>query len=833
MRPMSGRHVCTIVAAIALLPGVAAADYEEPSAKIAALLDARPSATALVAPGGKWVVILERPTRPSIAELAQPTIRLAGLRFGAANLAPPPSEPPAGRARPSNRAPPGSVEPSVALQGRFDAMRLVALDSAGEINIQGVPRGTHIMHPAWSPDGRTLAFTVVSRERSELWTAAVESGTAKRLSLLALNSIDAWPCRWRPDSSALLCRSVVSGNAAPQASAVPTGPLAQQHSGPAAPLRTFQDLLQSPHDAALLAWYLNTQLVSIALSGRTTKIGAADMHVAAEYSPDGRYLLVKTLQKPFSYLVPLYRFAARQAVWDAAGKPVYALADLPLAETVPIGRDSVRSGPRIAHWRSDAPATLYWVSAADAGDPRAEVAVRDEVFLLAAPFTDPPQTLARLSQRFLSVQWSNDQFALVWDDWWQTRQRRAFIYQPGARDADPQTLFDFSIQDAYADPGSPVMSSNSTGFPVLLRDGDAAGLYLEGYGASPDGDQPFVRHLDIASGVTTELWRSEPPYYEEPIAVLAAAPLQLLTQRESAQSPPSLLLRAAEQAPRPLNQPPHPYPALVGMHSELLRYQRDDGVWLTAHLYLPAGYEHADGPLPAVLWAYPLEYVNAQDASQVSGSPYRFPVVSLRSMLPWLTAGYAIMDEVAMPVVGDGTLQANDTYVEQVVASAAAAIDEGVRRGVIDPQRVAIAGHSYGAFMAANLMAHSDLFRAGIARSGAYNRTLTPFGFQREERTVWEAPELYARMSPFMHADKINEPLLLIHGASDENSGTHPLQSERLFAALKGLGKTSRLVLLPLEGHSYLARESVLHQAAEISAWLETHVRAANATASN
>jgi dipeptidyl aminopeptidase/acylaminoacyl peptidase len=322
------------------------------------------------------------------------------------------------------------------------------------------------------------------------------------------------------------------------------------------------------------------------------------------------------------------------------------------------------------------------------------------------------------------------------------------------------------------------------------------------------------------------MWRSAAPFYEEPVAVLDVAPLRFVTLREAPQSPPTYVLHLPESgAARLLDNPPDPYPSLAGMQSELLRYQRSDGVWLTAHLYLPAGYTAADGPLPAILWAYPLEFRSAEDAGQVTGSPYRFPVVSLRSVLPWITAGYAVMDEVSMPVVGEGDNEPNDTYVEQIVASATAAIDEGVRRGAIDPHRVAIAGHSYGAFMAANLLANSDLFRAGIARSGAYNRTLTPFGFQREERTVWDAPDLYARMSPFMQADRINEPLLLIHGSDDENSGTHPLQSERLFAALKGLGKESRLVMLPLEGHSYLARESVLHQAAEISAWLQRYVR--------
>ena len=463
---------------------------------------------------------------------------------------------------------------------------------------------------------------------------------------------------------------------------------------------------------------------------------------------------------------------------------MHEFAELPLAEQIPIGRDSVRTGARIAAWRSDADATLYWVAAADGGDAKADADVRDELFLLAAPFNGMPVKLAQLSQRFLSVQWSGDDFAIVWDDWWENRNRRAFIYRPGTPDDPPRKLFDFSIQDAYADPGAPMMMTNASGFSVLYRSTNAdTQLLLAGFGATPAGDQPFLRRFDVATEDIEVLWQSQPPHYEETVSVLSESPLRLVIQRESQQSPPAFWLHADGQAsPRRLTNPPNPYPALEGVQSEMLRYQRSDGVWLTAHLYLPSGYSAEDGPLPAVLWAYPLEYRDAAEAGQVSGSPYRFPTVSLRSMVPWLTAGYVIMDNVS------------------------------------------IAGHSYGAFMTAHLLAYSDLFRTGIARSGAYNRSLTPFGFQREERTVWEAPDLYRRMSPFMQADKINEPLLLIHGADDENSGTHPLQSERLFAALKGLGGDARLVMLPLEGHFYLARESVLHQAAEISDWLAEHL---------
>lgn len=127
--------------------------------------------------------------------------------------------------------------------------------------------------------------------------------------------------------------------------------------------------------------------------------------------------------------------------------------------------------------------------------------------------------------------------------------------------------------------------------------------------------------------------------------------------------------------------------------------------------------------------------------------------------------------------------------------------------------------------MTANLLAHSDLFRAGIARSGAYNRTLTPFGFQSERRTFWEAPEMYAKVSPFWYADKIKEPILLIHGEADNNQGTFPIQSERMFAAIRGNGGTARLVMLPLEAHGYAAKESTEHTLFEMVQWFDKWVK--------
>ena len=804
--------------------GAPAFGYRAPSPAISALLDAPQTPSVLASPNGRWLAVLARPGRPSIDELARPRLRLAGLRFSPDNLSPPPRDT-ARLAKLTNRRAPGSLAPAAELGGRFQAIAL--LDHSGKQatrDVSGITFGAAIMHPSWSPDGKHLAFSAVFPDRTELWVIDPVSARARLLSKSRLNGISGWPCNWRPDSSGLLCR-VQEQTIRPAQDSTPSGPVIQEHDGAPAPARTYQDLLRNPHDEALLEHFLTVRLHEITLKGRSSKIGRPGMHINASWSPDGRYILVTTVRRPFSYLVPLARFPEKTEIWDARGKPVYRLADLPLAENVAIGRDSVRTGPRIVAWRSDAPATVYWVSAADGGDARGDSEVRDELFMLAAPFSAKPVRLAQLAQRFVGVQWSTDELALVWDGWWKTRNRRAFAYQPTNSDAEPRKLFDFSIQDAYADPGVPVMQDNAAGFPVLLRYGDGSSIVLDGFGASPEGDQPFLDALDPATGDRSQLWRSQAPYYEKVQTVIGGTPWQFLTLRESLDSPPAYAIRTlGSDELRMVTEPVDPYPALTGMQKELIRYQRGDGVWLSAYLYLPMNYRKEDGPLPGVLWAYPLEYRRASEAGQVTDSPYRFPFVTLRSMLPWLTLGYLVMDEVSMPVVGEEGVEPNDTYVQQIVASAEAAIAEGVRRGVLDPERVVVAGHSYGAFMVANLLAYSDLFRAGIARSGAYNRSLTPFGFQREERTFWQAPELYFRMSPFMQADHIDEPLLLIHGMQDENSGTYPMQSERLYAALKGLGKTSRLVLLPYEGHSYLARESVLHQAWEISQWLEKNL---------
>jgi dipeptidyl aminopeptidase/acylaminoacyl peptidase len=782
--------------------------YRLPPQTLVDIIDAPPTPGVLPDPHGKWLMILDRPSLPPIAELAERELRLGGLRI-----------------RPQNHAP--------SRAGYLTGLRVLRLADLSEHRISGLPDGARITNFQLSPDGSRFAFTNLRPDGVELWVAEMATAEARRLAG-GLNLTASTEPRWLADSRTLVC-TLVDPDLGPEppASNVPAGPVIRESAGHAAPARTFQDLLKSAYDESLFEHYLTSRVARVTLDGKVTPVGAPGMVLDLAPSPDGRYLLVQTLHRPFSYLVPADRFPRRIEVWDLDGKVVRTVADLPLEEEIPIAFDAVATGPREVSWREDAPATLAWVEALDGGDPGHQAAERDRAVLLPAPFQGEPATLATLAYRFGGIQWGNDGLALVQEGWWKTRKTRTWLVQPGGQPGNktaPKLLFDRSSEDRYADPGEPLTTRDARGRTVLRTADGGRTLFLLGAGASTEGDRPFLDALDLASRKTRRLFRSTAPWYEIPIDLLDAKGTRLLQRRESVDQPPNYYVRdlssgGATGKLRQLTHFPHPTPQLAGIRKELIRYQRADGVQLTATLYTPAGWKPADGPLPMLMWAYPQEFKSADAAGQVSDSPYRFARAGAGSPLVWLTQGYALLDNPSMPIVGEGTKEPNDTYVQQLVASAQAAVDEVVRRGVADRRRIAIGGHSYGAFTTANLLAHSDLFAAGIAESGAYNRTLTPFGFQAEERDIWHAPEIYVQMSPFMYADKVKHPLLMIHGQADNNPGTDPIQSERFFNALKGNGAPARLVFLPLEAHGYRGRESVLHVLAESHDWLEKYVK--------
>ncbi len=546
-------------------------------------------------------------------------------------------------------------------------------------------------------------------------------------------------------------------------------------------------------------------------------------------SPNGEFVLVFWLHRPFSYSVTAGRFPELIEVLDLSGRHVFTVADLPVRDRVPLAIGSVAEGPRSISWRSDADATLCWTEALDGGDAGAEAELRDRIVTLDAPFLGEPAELMRTELRFGGISWADDSLAITYEWWWPSRQSRVWRVQPGSPMSEPELLLDYSWEDRYSDPGSLVFRKDLRGRYVVMTCQGGECVFLSGSGASPEGDRPFMDRLDLNTLETERLFHSEPPFFERPSGFVDPEGRMLLFSRESVTDYPNLFIRdLSDGSEIRLTSFENPAPEFIGLQKELITYEREDGVTLSARLYLPPGYEVSDGPLPLLMWAYPDEYVSADAAGQVSGSPYRYDYIGWWSPLIWLIRDYAVLIDPSMPIVAMEDGQPNDRFVEQLVMSAEAAVDEVVGRGVADPERIAVGGHSYGAFMTANLLANTDLFAAGIAMTGAYNRTLTPFGFQSEDRSLWEAPEVYWDMSPFMHADGIQEPVLLVHGEADNNSGTFPMQSERFFAALNGLGGTARLVMLPLESHGYIARESILHVLWETQQWIEKYVKNRN-----
>lgn len=781
--------------------GASAQDvYLDPPEPIARILDQPLPPVGSVSPQGDWLLLLQRPGLIPVAEVAVPDLRLAGTRIN-----------------PQTNGP--------AMAGSFTSYVLRAVHGTVERSVQ-TPPGARLGPAFWAPNGTRFAFLVTVDDGIELWLAETATGESRRLLGAEVNAATGVPCRWFPDSERLACRLVPAGRGAPpERDKIPVGPITQQAEGRAAPNRTYQDLLSSPEDEALFEHYFTSQVVLIGLDGSRTAIGTPGIRSNVDPSPDGRFLLVNTIHRPYSYLVPLSRFPTLMEVWDLGGRVVRRIADRPLQERVPTSFDAVSTGPRGLGWRDDAPATLVWTEALDGGDPRSEASLRDQVVTLAAPFEGDPTRLQAVAWRVRNTLWGPRGAAVVTEEWNRTSRERTWLLRPGEA---PRVLFDRSSEDRYGDPGDFLTVATPNGTRVLLTSGDGRRAYLEGPGGSPEGDRPFLDEIDLSTGRTTRLWRSEPPYYEQPVALLEPATRLLLTLRESVQTPPSFVLRDLRRNRlSSLAAFPDPAPEFKEVSKELITYDRADGIQLSATLYLPPGYERSQGPLPFLFWAYPREFRDPDAAAQVVGSPYRFTRPSGASHLFLLLAGYGILDNPTMPIVAMDGKEPNDEYVDQLVASAEAAVRKVVDLGVADRNRIGIGGHSYGAFMTANLLAHSDLFRAGLARSGAYNRTLTPFGFQAEERTYWEAPEVYTRMSPFMYADRIKEPILLIHGQDDNNSGTFPIQSERMYSAIKGNGGTVRLVWLPGEAHGYRARESVGHTLREMVDWMDRWVKRA------
>jgi dipeptidyl aminopeptidase/acylaminoacyl peptidase len=796
---MRTTHLSIALAFLFASPALATQDsgYRLPPQAIVDVLEAPPPPSVDFSPDARRMLMSERPAMPTIAEVVAPWEGLAGMRID-------------------------PVLRSRRVLSFASGLRVVDGASGAAVPLK-LPEGARVIGSSWSPDGARIALTLAGEKGMELWLANPTTGACTKI-VSGLNGVLGSGYEFADRGRTLWVRLVPDGVAEPKASSVPSGPAVQETAGSTTPIRTFQDMLTDPESEARFEYLATSQLARVDVeTGVLTKIGAPAMYADASPSPDGRFLIVETVQRPFSYVLPASSFPRTIEVWTANGERVRVLAEVPLGENIP--QEGVRTGPRSIGWRADAPATLTWCEAQDGGDPSVAADLRDIWYAQDAPFDGGTRELVRLQHRARGLAWLADGQRFMASEYDRDRKWTRTWLVSLAADVAPVVVEDRSQNDRYGDPGSPVMvESEYLTTSVVWTDG--ANVLRTGPGHTPNGPRPFLAMSELATGKAQRLWESAADRYESFVElVLKDGALEaVVTTSESPTEPANYQWRDLRGGnARALTAFADPTPQIRGIKQELLSYERADGVRLSGTLYLPADYEEGTR-LPLFVWAYPLEYTDPATAGQNTNATTRSLRIRGASHLALVLAGYAVLDNATMPVVGDPETM-NDTFVEQIVASAQAAIDACVARGVADPDHVAVGGHSYGAFMTANLLAHCDLFRAGIARSGAYNRSLTPFGFQSERRTLWQAQDVYLTLSPFFVADKINEPLLLIHGEKDSNMGTFPIQSERLFQAVKGNGGTARLVFLPGEDHGYQARESVLHTVAEMLDWCERHVR--------
>ena len=809
----SSSMLLALAAISASLAGQAVVRYQQPTAAILKVMEAPRPPRASVSPTRDYLLLMDAVPNPDIADLAQPMLRIAGIRIDPATNG-------------LHAAP------------RVKDFRIEHIADGAIRAIAFPPAITHATAPIWSPSGRSFIFTNVTPHGIQLWEGSVATATVRQVAGVRLNSVLGAPCQFLPGGNDLLCKLVPAGRgAAPKDSAVPTGPTVSESQGHSVPAPTYEDLLKNPHDEDLFDYYASSQLARVNLAtDAAAPIGRPGIFAEDAPSPDGQHLLVARIHRPYSYLVPDSQFPRSYEVWSMAGRRERQLLDQPLGGTR--RRGLIDPGPRGWAWAAMEPATVMYEVALDGGDPNRPARYRDRVMMLAPPYQGEGVEYLETEHRFAGIAWgSAGDLAMLRDNDRRTGTR-TFFFDP----KHPETrklVWTVAPQDRYHDPGTPVAAFGKAlrgrveagggrgGASIFLEDG--ASIYLRGTGASDSGDHPFLDRFNTQTLQSQRLFQSPAGRYETVADLLTPDASRLLVSSESNTDPPNYYLRSAgETGPgRALTQYADPVPEVRRIRKQLIRYKRpSDGLELSTMVYLPPDYREGVR-YPAIVWAYPAEFGAASAASEVSGSTDRFTVMTGYSQLYLALDGYVVLDNMTMPILSkDGDVRhANDTYVQQLVEDATAGVNEAARLGFIDPNRVGVAGHSYGAFMVANLMAHSNLFKAGNAQSGAYNRTLTPFGFQNEERSYWDDPSLYYDMSPFGFANKIKAPILLIHGMADDNSGTFPIQSERMYAAIQGNGGTVRFVYLPYEAHGYLAQETIEDVVWEMDTWFNKYVK--------
>jgi len=794
----------TLIAITIVASAQKSAIYQKPPKEILDLVDVSRAPSVLMDDDKSQMVLLYRNAYKSIEELSKEEMRLGGLR----------------------------IDPKTNIGSRvtyINNVKLKKLDQkeAKIVQVKGLPENPKLTNFKWSPDQSKIALTNTTAEGVELWVLDIESASVSKITEAHLNANIGNVIHWFEDGASLLVK-MISKNRKPlinTKTAVPTGPTISVNDGKKAQNRTYQDLLKNKNDEHNFEQLAMSEIHKVSLDGSSEKWLRADLYRELTFSPDGNYVMAVTINKPFSYLVPYGRFPSKTTIYTKEGAEVETVLDVPLIEDLPQGFMAVRPGKRNFSWRNDKPSTLTYVMALDEGDPAIKVEYRDEMFELKAPFKSNGKSILKTINRFYNVQWGSDQVAIAYDYWWNSRNTKTYLFNPSDASKAPIVLYDRNYQDRYSDPGGFIMERNDMGSMVLTITNNQAFSIGDGY--TKDGQFPFVDQLNLKSRKKKRIYQSAYTDKVEDISNYDPKKKKLLVRIESPTEYPNYYFRTI--GGKQIDQITHfenPFKSLQNVDKEVISYTREDGIELSGTLYLPIGYDkNKKEKAPMIMWAYPTEFKDKSSAGQNTKNPNEFTYPYYGSMVYWVTRGYIVLDDASFPIIGDGDEEPNDSFRKQLVANAKAAIDAVDELGYVDRERVAVGGHSYGAFMVANLLSHSDLFAAGIARSGAYNRTLTPFGFQSEERNYWEAPEIYNGMSPFMHAEKMNEPLLLVHGEADNNSGTYPMQSERYFNALKGLGATVRLVILPKESHGYRSKESILHLLWEQDQWLEKHVK--------
>jgi dipeptidyl aminopeptidase/acylaminoacyl peptidase len=805
MKKFNLYYLLVVVLAFAKAESQEKLNYQQPSDEIMALVDYDRPPTTLIDDATENMVLLYRDTYKSIEQLSENELRLGGLR----------------------------INPATNIGSRVTFYDKVAVQKVGSkelVTVSGLPAQPKLSNFNWSPDQTMVAMTHTTKTGTEVWLLNVKQAKAKKLTEAVVNANMGNPINWFKDGESLLV-NMLADDRKPLIDTsieVPTGPTISTSDGSKAQNRTYQDLLKNPSDEHNFEQLALSKLMKVQLDGSTKLFLPGAMYSDISFAPDGSHLMITQIKRPFSYIVTYGRFPMQSTIYDIAANQVAVVNEVPLMEEMPKGFMAVREGMRSLSWRADRPHTLQYVMALDGGDPANEVAYRDALYSWEAPFKEGTgKELLKTKDRYNGVIYGNDKIAIAYDYWWNTRNRRTYVFNPSDNKVTPVVISDRNYQDVYSDPGSFVTTKNEWDRSILKLNGNKA--YLIGDGYSDKGQFPFIDEMNLKSKKTKRLYQST--FTDKKENLMEALDMdkgKILVRIESPTSYPNYYIRniSIKNDLQQLTFFENPFEGLQNVHKELISYKRDDGLDLTATMYLPPNYDKdKKEKLPMLLWAYPREYKDKASANQNTQNPNEFIYPSYGSFVYWVMKGYVVLDDAAFPIVGEGKVEPNDTFIKQLVANGKAAIDAVDALGYIDRNRVAVGGHSYGAFMTANLLAHSDLFAAGIARSGAYNRTLTPFGFQSEERSYWDAPQVYNTMSPFMNAEKVNEPLLLIHGQADNNSGTYPLQSERYFNALKGLGATARLVMLPKESHGYVAKESILHVLWEQDQWLEKYVK--------